>query len=51
MDRAEVIRLNEGNHIQVDLGDVGYRIDGPATVVVIKKETAAKATESGYVGN
>lgn len=33
MERAEVIRINEGNHIQVDLGDFGYRIDGPLTII------------------
>jgi hypothetical protein len=40
--KAEAIRLAEGERIDVIKEAVGYSINGPAVVVVVKEKTAAE---------
>ena len=44
----ELIRLKEGEKVSVDQQVEGFTIEGPATVIIIKEKTAAKATEHPY---
>ena len=46
MENAQVIHLKAGQFINVDQTVVGYRIDGPATIFVIKDEAAAETATS-----
>lgn len=46
MENVQVVELKEGCFASFDLMDVGFRIDGPAKIIVLKEETAADATGS-----
>ena len=52
MDRAEVIRLNKWQHLVLHEQDVLHPMavaEGPATVVIIKEETAVNPAEYSQI--